>query len=120
MSSNVSTRYSSKPAKAESRVDLGVPTSEGKQRVLEIRTYKNALGLVTRASVMTVDGTFSSHILHEDFNRQVSAHKVAATERNVRAQHEGVLRNLDPILTSARLHYGAAVEQSAAASAAAA
>lgn len=120
MSSNVSTLYRSKPARADSQIDLGMPTSDGKQRVLEISTYKIDRLLVTRANVMTIDGNFSSHMLHADFNRRLSAHQVNATERNVRAQHEGVLSNLDTILKAARLHYGAAVEQSAPASAAAA
>lgn len=116
MKTNVSTFYRSKPARADSEIDLQLQTQEGKRRVLKIRTYKgNGKELVTHASVDTVDGNCVTHMIFADFSRRVRTAPLMATDRNVRSEHEAALAGLDELLNVARAHYGPpACETSAA------
>jgi hypothetical protein len=86
--------------KAETRIDLG------DKRELKISTHKTEHGaLITHASVGKREGPCVTHALYEDFSTRLAAQNVRCTEKNVREQHEGVMRTLDSILAAVAQHY---------------
>lgn len=83
------TTYTSKPARAETEVNLA------NERVLRIVTAKDHAGyLVTRATVVTVQGNSFVFVMFEDFNEEIVRATVRTTDSNVRRQHEDVLANV--------------------------
>jgi len=94
------TSYSSKPAKAETTVNLAG------DRVLRIVTAKDHSGhLTTRATVATVQGSSLTFALFRDFNETVVRTPLRATDANVGRQHESVLTTVEQLTLRATQFY---------------
>jgi hypothetical protein len=107
MNASVSTSYHSKPARADSEIDLAPGDQGGKRRVLKISTYKgDGKMIMTYARVIAVDGKFLMHLIGSDFHCRVRSAPFAATDRNVRAEHTAALELLPELLKAARAHHG--------------
>lgn len=107
MNTNVSTLYRSKPARADSEVDIGLAASDGCKRILKVSTYKSdGKVVVTYARVCAVDGNFVRYLIGADFHRRVRWTALTATDRNVRAEHVAALSGIAELIDAARAHYG--------------
>jgi hypothetical protein len=94
------TSYSSKPARAETTVNLAG------DRVLRIVTAKDQSGhLTTRATVVTVQAGNFIFALFRDFNEALVRTPSRATDGNVRRQHESVLTTVEQLTLRATRFY---------------
>ena len=87
---------------AEDMIELTAST------VLIVDTHKIYDGkIVTRAAVHTRDGDFITHVMFQDYSKQLTVSKVRCTEKNVAAQHAEAMLQIDDVRGAINLHYTA-------------
>ena len=90
--------------RAEDSIELG------SNRVLQVTTVKVSSGeIVTRASVHKRAGGFLSHMMFQDFSQCLKTSQSRCTEKNVTAQHNEAMKQIDAIKEAVTAHYDKAL-----------
>jgi hypothetical protein len=73
---------------------------------LTISTSKQAKAIITTASVGTREGAFVSHVMCQDYWKQLAFESCTrATAKRLQAQHDEVLTKLDNIVSDVTSFY---------------
>jgi hypothetical protein len=108
MSNTIPSKTYSKNTGKEKRIETVADLPGNRQ--LSLVTWRNFNGnLVTRASVGIKDGNFIKYLMGRDYNRVFQEGKVRLTFKNVEAQHNKYLEQLDQIAEDATRYYGVSI-----------
>ena len=81
--------------------------------ILQINTSKTSNGtLVTTATVHKVEGASMTFRMFQDYSKRIVSEKIRCTEKNVIAQHNAGLAQLDQVLleVNAKYNFGQTTE----------